>query len=159
MPCPHTRLNNIFYGKFQLHSIISCCSFETIIVLVYMTCIVDAYELHPGDEKVFKGFMMNIRVLQFTSHRGLIVIQKHIFIIMLMTRICDCNFIFVYILSLVFLSLQLYMYCFILQKKKRKNLVYRGFLEYIANALSFCLFFFNKDAPLGKIPDDLKCSR
>ena len=37
-----------------------------------MTNIVDldAYELHPGDEKVFNEFMMNARILHFTYGRG-----------------------------------------------------------------------------------------
>jgi hypothetical protein len=44
---------------------------ETIIALAFMTYIVDlfAYELHPGDEKVFNDFI-NARVLHYTYDRG-----------------------------------------------------------------------------------------
>ena len=41
------------------------------IVSAFMTYIAnwDAYELHPGEEKVFNDFMMNATVLHFTYDR------------------------------------------------------------------------------------------
>ena len=60
--------------------------------------------------------LMNDRVLNYTYDKGFIIIQKYIFIIMLMT-IYKCNFLYIYILSLSFLSLNLYAYCLIFQRE------------------------------------------
>ena len=45
---------------------------ETMITLASMTYVLDGYELHPGDEKIFKDFTMNARVLHCTYDRGLL---------------------------------------------------------------------------------------
>ena len=49
--------------------------------------------------------------------------------LMLMT-IHECKLFYIYILSRVFLSLKIYLYFLILQEK----IVYKIFLEYVANA-------------------------
>jgi hypothetical protein len=45
---------------------------ETIIALASMTYIedLDAYELHPRDEKIFNKLSMNAKVLQYTYNKS-----------------------------------------------------------------------------------------
>ena len=64
---------------------------------------------------------------------------------MLMT-IHECKLFYIYILSRVFLSLKIYLYFLILQEK----IVYKIFLEYVANAHGSWLLI--KGAPPGVTP-------
>lgn len=90
---------------------------ETIIALATMTYIGESnvYELHPGDEKVFNDFADESQDILLYILQGLIIVQKYICILMLMT-LYEWMFFCVYILSLVYLLLQLYVYYFISQK-------------------------------------------
>ena len=62
----------------------------------------------------------------------------------------ECFFFFFHmsILSLAFSSLKLFMYCLILYKKE---IVYRGVLEYVATARGSKTWLFMKGAPPGLI--------
>ena len=71
-----------------------------------------------------------------------IINHIYIYIYIVLVTIYECNLFYVYILSLVFLSLHLYMYCLLLYPK---NLIYRGFMEYVVNARDF--WFSMKGAP------------
>ena len=53
---------------------------EIMVSLASMTYVVDldAYELHPGDEKCLTTLLMNARVLYYTYDRGSLLF-KHIF--------------------------------------------------------------------------------
>jgi hypothetical protein len=47
--------------------------FEKITPLAFMTCIVnlDAYDLHPRDEKVLNNPLMNVEIMHYTHDRCL----------------------------------------------------------------------------------------
>ena len=77
--------------------------------------------------------------------RGLLL-YKSICTPMLLT-IYECKFYHIYILSLVVLSLILYVNCLILHKKKTKEIMYKGFLEYVVNSRGS--WYLMKGAPHG----------
>ena len=95
----------------------------------------DAYGLHPRNEKLSTTLLTNDRVSYYTHVRGSLLF-KSIFCILTFMTIYDCVFFSAYILSLVFLSFKLYMYCLIF---KTKNL-YIGVFRVCCEHTSFLIF-------------------
>ena len=87
-----------------------------------MTCIVylDAYELHWGIKKSSMTLLMNVRVLNITYDKGLLILKKYICILMLMT-IYEYKILCVHFETCI-LSLKLYVHFLILSKRKRNNM-------------------------------------
>ena len=82
---------------------------EKKIILPSMTYIVDldAYDLHPGDEKSSKTLLMNAKLLHCTYERSSLLF-KSTFVYLNLMIIYESHIIYIYIMSFVLLSLQLY---------------------------------------------------